>query len=373
MRVRPVQPELVGVRPPEPRIPVGRGQGGHHPRAGRDLLAVYGEGLDGYPPHQVYRGVVAEDLLHGVGGEPGLLPQQPQLVGMAQERENPAREQVHRAFVARDVEEHDLGDQFVPAEHVAVVLGGDKRADQVVAGIVPFPVGHVADDSRQLAVGRPDLGLQGRVGERLERAHQRSGELTDTGVLHHRDAQHLRDHAEGEREGEFGDEVRAARIRDPVQRLVDKRRDPRFQRVDGTSGEGLGDKAAKPRVVRRVLVEDGQPAHQPVLLAERAGVALPPRQACQVPLVDGVPGSLQFRHVLVPGQDPEAERMLVGGRGVTQFRVVGIGIVAETAGERVEDERFLGASSCRHDLAALILRMVTKAVAQSVSSALSAE
>jgi len=50
--------------------------------------------------------------------------------------------------VARDVEEHDLGDQLVLAERVTVVRRGDERGEQVITGIASLPGGQVADYRR---------------------------------------------------------------------------------------------------------------------------------------------------------------------------------------------------------------------------------
>lgn len=93
-------------------------------------------GTEGDAPGEVDRRFVAEQFLDRVPGEFGRGVQEPELVGMAQQREGPTGDQVDGRLVAGDVDHGHLGHQFVVVEPVAVVLGVDEGGEQVVATVV---------------------------------------------------------------------------------------------------------------------------------------------------------------------------------------------------------------------------------------------
>jgi hypothetical protein len=124
------------------------------------------------------------------------------------------------------------------------------------------------------------------------------------------------------------------RFAEPVQGGVDEFGDERLQRGDRARREHLGDQAAQPGVVRRVAVEHGHAVRVQGLgvagvLQQRVGLQPGGAVLGGVAVVDGVGRAQQRGDVVVPGQDPEAERVLVHGFFGTEpperrIRVVGV-------------------------------------------------
>ena len=160
--------------------------------------------------------------------------------------------------MSRDVEENDLRLELFRREDVAFFLDGDECRQEVVGWVIALPpdrgldvFGHVQPgiDDRRDVFGRRD---------RLERPHERvrpCAQLRAIGLGH---AEQLRDHEEGEREREVGDDVdgRAAAGRGVVEELVDQHLDARDERLDPPRRERLRHEPADARVVGRVEVED---------------------------------------------------------------------------------------------------------------------
>ena len=109
--------------------------------------------------------------------------------------------------MAGDVQQQGLRDQFIVAEHVAVVFGVDERGEQVIGRVVSLPRDHPGGDLGQLGVGGCYGRDHGRVIDRLERADHRTAQLPDALVVGRRRAEHLGDHGEWQRERQRVDQV----------------------------------------------------------------------------------------------------------------------------------------------------------------------
>src|SRR5262245_40761158 len=75
--------------------------------------------------------VVAQELLDRARGERRISLQSPELVGMAQERQHPVADEVHRRLVTGHEEEDAHGQEFALRQPIALLLGRDERAQQI--------------------------------------------------------------------------------------------------------------------------------------------------------------------------------------------------------------------------------------------------
>ena len=187
-----------------------------------------------------------------------------------------------------DVQQDELLDELLCGEPVAFVLGRDHAGEQIVAGVRALPrdelVGEVPhrvarDEDRAHLVGRED---------RVEALHDRAGPLAQLRpVAVVRDAEHLRDDRERQREREVGDHVHlagAARL-DRVEVLVDELLHARREPFDHARREHLRHEPPQPVVVGRVEVEHrvvaALLAGRRRALAGRAGTTGGGRFACR--------------------------------------------------------------------------------------------
>ena len=124
-----------------------------------------------------------------------------------------------RRFIARHQEQGNCAQHLVFAELLAALFGGDEAADQVVAWLLTAVGDHAADVLDQLLVASPRL-VQRAVIAAQSRHHRVRPALEPLPVFA-RYAEHLRDHDNGQRPGQFGDEVKLGAAGEPVQQLVD--------------------------------------------------------------------------------------------------------------------------------------------------------
>ena len=128
------------------------------------------------------------------------------LVGVLDEGEGRAADEVGRRVVPGQHEEEDHGDDLVVIEPVAVLAGLEQRRDHAVVGTGPALVGQAEQDGVELAGGGdgPD-GVGGRAAAQAddEALHQ-TVELVTVLVAH---AEHGRDDREREGDGDLVDEV----------------------------------------------------------------------------------------------------------------------------------------------------------------------
>ena len=87
------------------RIAVGGADERHHQLALADRVAAQLDVLARDARRALHRAVVAQQLFHGAGDEPGALAQPAELRGMAQERQGAVADQVDRGLVAGDEQE----------------------------------------------------------------------------------------------------------------------------------------------------------------------------------------------------------------------------------------------------------------------------
>ncbi len=83
----------------------------------------------------LHRSVVAQELLDRVLGELGVVAQQRELVGMAEQRDLRVAEEVLGRLVAGLEQQDAVGDELGVGEPLAVGLGFEQRRQQIVARV----------------------------------------------------------------------------------------------------------------------------------------------------------------------------------------------------------------------------------------------
>ncbi len=247
-------------RAPLALVAVRRAEQREDQLAGADLLAGDLDVGGGDAARHLHGAVVAQQLVHGVGVERRVGDEPLELVAVAQQGERAVADEVHGRLVAGQVQQHDLVAQLDGGQAVAVLLGGDHAAEQVVGRVAPLPLDGVVDVGEHLVGGGDDAAQVGLVGERLERAGHlvRPGaELVAVAVGH---AQQLADDDERQREGEAGEEVDrlagAVSAGDVVEQLGHEDTGSFAEPLDPADGEGARHQAAQPGVVGRVEAQD---------------------------------------------------------------------------------------------------------------------
>jgi hypothetical protein len=274
VRIRPPDLECVRVRE-SGRIVVGRGQPDQHGLAARDDRAADLHVLLGEARQRRLQGTpVAQHLLDGCRRQAGIGLEAGQLLRVGQQREDAAGDQVDRRDVAGEEEDEDHRQELVLVEPVAVLLGVDELADQVVGGLTallgeraPQVVGESTQvEARFLHLLAVPPGAAAQ--ERLRPA-------ADVVLVLTGDAEHLADDPDRQRVGEGVDQLhrpvrrRLAPLgRGPLgigEQLVGEDLDARPERVHGAPGEAGLDQLAEPGVVGRVDAEQ-VPPERPELL-----------------------------------------------------------------------------------------------------------
>ena len=287
-------------------------------RAAADLPATH---RDARRLHD--RRLEAQDLLHGIGDQRRVVPQHPELLGMAQQEPDAVADQVGGRHVAGRQQQLAHRDDLPIGQLVAGLLDGDQRADQVVPGI-GATLGQGAPevrvqlcvrlrDRRQLVVGQEWAEAQGlAVGPALEIV-----------TVYRVDAEHLRDDDHGKRRRERLDQVEPRTPGDRLQELVDDLANARRQPLHGSRREGLADERAQASVSRWILEEQAElpEAREDPHVRALVGVAR----------VDGRGAvSQQALDVGRPGEDPAADHLVVvHGLPCAHPREHGIWISAE--------------------------------------------
>jgi hypothetical protein len=87
----------------------------------------------GDAPGELEGRIVTEGLFHRLACQPGLIPQQLELAGVAQQGEHAVGDEADHGLVPGDEQQPDRVDQLFVGEPVALVTGGDERGDQVIA------------------------------------------------------------------------------------------------------------------------------------------------------------------------------------------------------------------------------------------------
>ena len=179
--------------------------------------------------------------------------------------------------------------QLLAAQPVALLLGRQQGADEIVPRLAPPGLYDGLEIGEQLPGGAPDvLDLRARE-DRLDDERDIVGPGFEPVHVLGRHAQHLGDHGHRQRVAEGGDQVEAVAVGDRVQKPVGDLPHAALPARHRARRERPGDQRAQPRVVRRVDVQHGGQAgivKASILGAEALVVAQ-----------HGV-------HVLVAGQDP---------------------------------------------------------------------
>ena len=143
-----------------------------------------------------------------------------QLLGVTQQRLDPAGDDVAGRLVTADEHEHGLEDEVDVAQRALLVVGVDDEADEVLARAAPA-LGDLPEDvGRVVAHGLDDLvaDLAAAGGEQVRPVQQ-------LGVVGLGEAHQLADHVHRQRRGDVGDDVALA----PLDDGVEQRRDPLAQ------------------------------------------------------------------------------------------------------------------------------------------------
>jgi hypothetical protein len=207
------------------------------------------------PPGHLYRRVVAQRLLDRTRGQPRVGAQRRELLGMAQQRQNPVADQVDRGLVAGDQQQDAGGQQLLLGELVAVLLDADQMGQQVRTG-------RGAPPGDQLPEVRGELVA--RLGRILDRpAQQRRGvhpqgkpcrPALEPFPVGQRYAEQLADHAYRQRVGQAADHVE--RVPDAAEQLVDDLVDVVLEAGHDPRGERRRDQPPQPGVVGRVAEQE---------------------------------------------------------------------------------------------------------------------
>ena len=305
---------------------------------GGDRLTTELEIDEGDATRELHRAVVAQQLLHRVGDQVRFGVQRGELIGVAQQREGAVPDEVHRRLVSREVEEHHLVLQLGGGEPVTFLLGRDERAEQVIAGFPTLPLDRRLHVPGEMLTGVEDRREVLRQHDRLEGLDQRVRPLPHLVPVGLRHAEHLGDHREGQRERQVADHVHPAVGLHPVQHLVDQRLDALVEGFDPPGGERLLGQAPDPGVVGRVEVQDGPGASFAALVAggfDHRGAGIKRR----VLVLDRHPGFPQDPGaVLVAGDRPRPDRVVVHRRLLAQDPILGVGILEVAGGERIQPD-----------------------------------
>jgi hypothetical protein len=254
----------VGLRPADVqavRIGEGGGVPVRPPDGHEDLLPLRDgrpvelDVLGGHPAGRLDGAVEAQELLHRPGSQLRLVAEALPLPRRVDERPGAVADEVDGGLEPRHEQQHAGADQFVEAQPVPFLFGGDQRREEGVVGPVPpvadqrIEVGTQLDlGPHALLVGAVDLGLQGG-GDHLAPGP----EAVPVGV---RDPEELDDDPDRQRVGQRLDEIEAGRGVDVVEEVPGARPDPGFELGQPARAEGRGDQAANPGVVGRVHLQE---------------------------------------------------------------------------------------------------------------------
>ena len=296
------------------RIAVGRVHEGEDALAAPDQASAELDVVGGDARQGAGRPVVAQPFLDGARRERRVGPESLPLFAKAHGVEEAVADQVGRGLVAGEEQQDRRADHLVrrqrillvarqhqPAQHVAGRLGG-ARLDQTA---------EIAGHQARAFLGAPVLVAGDLRGADEQRDVIRP--CLDPPQVVARHAQHVHDHAGGQRIGEVGDEVdRLAACglrRHAVEQLRDDALDVGAQALDRGRREDPGEQAAQARMVGRIL------EHHPVIEIARQvldaaalifGIGLEERR--QAVGGDLVVVERDAPHVVVARDDPRLHR-----------------------------------------------------------------
>src|SRR5205823_56593 len=101
-------------------------------RSLRESVPVDLDVLEQHPLGELHRAVVAQQLLDRGGGFDLSVSELGQLIRVAQQGQQPVADEAADRLEAGGEEKSAQGDDLVPVEAVAALLGGDKRGEETV-------------------------------------------------------------------------------------------------------------------------------------------------------------------------------------------------------------------------------------------------
>jgi hypothetical protein len=233
-------------------IVVGGAEVHQEQRALRDTVGVDLDVLERHPDRGLDRTVEAQQLLDGRGPDVRLTTQALELFGLAQQRQHAVADQVGGRLVSGEKDQVAGGQDLLVAQGVALFLGLDHGADEVVPGLAPAlgdDTGEVGEELPGGGARRPPALLEAT---RRDAGDERARPLPELSVILGGHAEELGDHDGGKRLGQVVDELQSAVGRGGVEPLVDDLLDPATQLGHPPGSEGLVYELAQSRVIGRV-------------------------------------------------------------------------------------------------------------------------
>ena len=194
--------------------------------AGRDLLAVQLEILDGRPAELDHRRGPADDLLRRLRDEREIRPELRELSRVLDQSEHPAARGVAGRLVAGDDEKREVGEQLEGRDLAAPEIGVREDAHDVIGGIRrPGPSfgDHLGKVDVHLLEREPHLLARVTAADlvlRIARAGDLVRPFEHPAPVAPRDAEHVGEDRESERGREILDEVDLALLCDLVDEVV---------------------------------------------------------------------------------------------------------------------------------------------------------
>ena len=111
----------------------------------RDRAAVDVDIDGGDAARELHRRVVAQQLVDRGGRDRRVVLPPFELRAVAEQRERAVADEVDGGLVTGDEQQHDLVDELVGGEPLALVLGVDERGEQVVGGMRALPLDRFED------------------------------------------------------------------------------------------------------------------------------------------------------------------------------------------------------------------------------------
>ena len=182
------------------------------------------------------------------------------LVGEAGQRQHPVADRVAGGLVSGDGQQDEERRHLGGRELLTVDLGLNQAGGQILVRIGAPVLGQCVRVGADFHCDRAELvEVGGQVG--IAEAEDDVGPVEDLVVVFGRDAHHVADHLQGQRAGEFGDQLAVAvrvpfdHLRDqPTGAIADRGFDPR----NHLRGEGAADDRSQP-LMPRVVHRDHRP------------------------------------------------------------------------------------------------------------------
>ena len=339
--IGPLEGALVAVRRPDQQEHLLAGR--HRDAVQRDVAGENaGEHLGGV--------VVSHHLFDGAGDAVGVGEQPGALVGVPRQERHGIAEHLRGRLVARDDQQEAEADDLGIAQALAVDLGVEQSADEVVTGTGTTPREVLAEVTRQLPAR-----LQACLGDirlPLLTMQQGVGPSAQLVLIGFRNVHHGADGVHGQLGGEVLDEVARADGEQRLQVLAGQRPDGGLQCCDAPWRERLGDQASQLLLPRGIHGDDHRRSPGAALERDAFG------RRVEIPVLDRLPD------ILEPGQGPEVERgIVVCRRFGAQPRVRRVGVFVDLVCVGIVDQRR------RHDADRGTLAVVLPSLAHPYSGA----